>query len=255
MKSNTMVSRTEILSWCANELAIATFKDFSPNGLQIEGKPNISHIVCAVTASQAAIDFAISQQADLLLVHHGMFWKSEPSIITGWKKQRIKTLINHDINLVGYHLPLDAHQQWGNNVQLAAKLGWIVEGCGGEQNLLQYGRLSQPQTVADLVQHIGQTLNRPPLLLCQNPHQTVQRLAWCSGGGQSFFQQAIDLGVDAFITGEVSEPQYHLALESGIAFIAAGHHATERYGIQSLAAAISTQFQLPYQFFDEFNPV
>jgi dinuclear metal center YbgI/SA1388 family protein len=250
-----MVSRKEILDWCSQELALSQFRDFSPNGLQIEGTRDISKIVCAVTASQAAIDFAIAQQADMLLVHHGMFWKGEPSIITGWKKQRIQSLITSNINLVGYHLPLDAHQQWGNNVQLAVKLGWVIDGYSGEQNLLQYGRLSQPQSSKELAQHIARILKREPLLLCHDPHQSVQRLAWCSGGGQSFFQQAIELGVDVFITGEVSEPQYHLAVESGVGFIAAGHHATERYGIQALAAAISAKFKLSYQFFDEANPV
>ena len=250
-----MANRNEILDWCERELAISQFRDFSPNGLQIEGQNEINKIVCAVSASQAAIDFAIAEQANMLIVHHGMFWKSEPSCITGWKKQRIQALLKHEINLLGYHLPLDAHQRWGNNVQLATKLGWEIEGCCGEQNLLQYGRLSQPKTATELARHSAQTLQREPLLLCQHKQQQIQRLAWCSGGGQSFFQQAIDMGVDAFITGEVSEPQYHLAQETGVVFMAAGHHATERYGIQALAAQISAEFNLPHFFFDEANPV
>lgn len=250
-----MANRNEILHWCERELAISQFRDFSPNGLQIEGQNEINKIVCAVTASQAAVDFAIAEQANMLIVHHGMFWKSELSCITGWKKQRIQALLKHEINLLGYHLPLDAHQRWGNNVQLATKLGWEIEGCCGEQNLLQYGRLSRPKTATELARHIAQTLQREPLLLCQHKQQQIQRLAWCSGGGQSFFQQAIDMGVDAFITGEVSEPQYHLAQETGVVFMAAGHHATERYGIQALAAQISAEFKLPHFFFDEANPV
>lgn len=250
-----MANRNKILDWCERELAISQFRDFSPNGLQIEGQNEINKIVCAVTASQAAIDFAIAEQANMLIVHHGMFWKSEPSCITGWKKQRIQALLKHEINLLGYHLPLDAHQRWGNNVQLATKLGWEIEGCCGEQNLLQYGRLLQPKTATELARHIAQTLQREPLLLCQHKQQQIQRLAWCSGGGQSFFQQAIDMGVDAFITGEVSEAQYHLAQETGVVFMAAGHHATERYGIQALAAQISAEFNLPHFFFDEANPV
>ncbi|PIT20642.1 Nif3-like dinuclear metal center hexameric protein [Snodgrassella communis] len=250
-----MAKRKEILDWCAQQLAVAQFRDFSPNGLQVEGTDEVNSIVCAVSASQAAIDFAVEQQADMLLVHHGMFWKNEAAAITGWKKRRIQTLLSHDINLVGYHLPLDAHQQWGNNVQLARRLGWQVDGCGGEQNLVQYGSLAHPQSALELAGQLELSLSRRPVLLCADVQQSVRKLAWCTGGGQSFFQLAIDAGVDAFVTGEVSEPQYHLAQECGVVFIAAGHHATERYGIQALAAAVAEQFGISQQFFDEPNPV
>lgn len=249
-----MANRNEILEWCATQLDINQFRDFCPNGLQIEGKNEVNRIVCAVTASQAAIDFAVAQQADMLLVHHGMFWKNENAGITGWKKRRIQTLLCHDINLVGYHLPLDAHQRWGNNVQLGLRLGWQLDGCGGEQNLLQFGTLTHPQTPVELAEQLAQNLGRKPLLLSTRPQQQIRKLGWCTGGGQSFFQQAIDTGVDAFITGEVSEPQYHLAQECGVVFIAAGHHATERYGIQALAQALAAQFNIHQQFFDEPNP-
>ncbi|WP_239372981.1 Nif3-like dinuclear metal center hexameric protein [Snodgrassella gandavensis] len=249
-----MAKRKEILDWCAQQLAIAQFRDFSPNGLQVEGRDEVNSIVCAVTASQAAIDFAVAQQADMLLVHHGMFWKNEAAAITGWKKRRIQTLLGNDINLVGYHLPLDAHQQWGNNVQLARRLGWQIDGCGGEQNLVQYGTLAHPQSALELAGQLELSLGRVPMLLCADAQQPVRRLAWCTGGGQGFFQYAIDAGVDAFITGEVSEPQYHLAQECGVVFIAAGHHATERYGIQALAFAVAEQFGIRQQFFDELNP-
>jgi dinuclear metal center YbgI/SA1388 family protein len=249
-----MVMRKEILDWCAQQLAVAQFRDFSPNGLQVEGRDEVNSIVCAVTASQAAIDFAVAQQADMLLVHHGMFWKNEAAAITGWKKRRIQTLLANDVNLVGYHLPLDAHQQWGNNVQLALRLGWQVDGCGGEQNLVQYGSLAQPLTAAELAWQLELSLGRVPVLLCADQQQPVRRIAWCTGGGQGFFQYAIEADVDAFITGEVSEPQYHLARECGVVFIAAGHHATERYGIQALACVLAEEFGIRQQFFDESNP-
>lgn len=249
-----MANRNEILEWCATQLDINQFHDFCPNGLQIEGKNEVNRIVCAVTASQAAIDFAVAQQADMLLVHHGMFWKNENAVITGWKKRRIQTLLCHEINLAGYHLPLDAHQRWGNNVQLGLRMGWQLDGCGGEQNLLQFGTLTHPQTPVELAEQLAQNLGRKPLLLSTRPQQQIRKLGWCTGGGQSFFQQAIDTGVDAFITGEVSEPQYHLAQECGVVFIAAGHHATERYGIQALAQALAAQFNIYQQFFDEPNP-
>lgn len=250
-----MVQRDELIAWCNKQLAVTQFKDYAPNGLQVEGRRDISKIVCAVTASQAAIDFAVAQAADMLLVHHGLFWKSEPVGIVGWKKRRIHTLLTHDINLVGYHLPLDAHAEWGNNAQLARHLGWQIDGQLGEQNLLMTGHLPHPQTAAQLVQHMGEQLRRVPLLLCRDEQQPITRLAWCSGGAQGFFQATIDLGVDAFVTGEVSEAQYHLALENNVAFIAAGHHATERYGVQALAQALAAEFGVSVQFYDDNNPV
>lgn len=250
-----MVQRQQILDWCQTQLAVDAFRDYAPNGLQVEGRPEVGKIVCAVTASRAAIAFAASQGADLLLVHHGLFWKSEPAGIVGWKKQRIVELLKHDINLVAYHLPLDAHPAWGNNARLAAHLGWQTEFQTGEQNLLTVGRLPEPLSLQHLQMQIAHGLQRQPLLLCADAERPVSRLAWCSGGAQGFFQAAIDLGVDAFVTGEVSEAQYHLAQESGVAFIAAGHHATERYGVQALVSALSETFGLPFVFFDEANPV
>lgn len=245
----------DILAWCHEQLALAQFKDYAPNGLQVEGRGAVGKIVCAVTASRAAIDFAVAAGADMLLVHHGLFWKSEPVGIVGWKKQRIATLLAHDINLVGYHLPLDAHPQWGNNAQLAARLGWQVERQCGEQNLLMLGRLPEAVSLRQLRVRLTAQLGQAPLLISGDESQTVSRLAWCSGGAQGFFQAAIDLGVDAFVTGEASEAQYHLAHETGVAFVAAGHHATERYGVQALAAAIERLFGVPFLFFDEKNPV
>lgn len=250
-----MVKRDELISWCNMQLAVAQFRDYAPNGLQVEGCGEVRKIVCAVTASQAAIDFAAAQTADMLLVHHGLFWKSEPVGIVGWKKRRIQALLTHNISLAGYHLPLDAHPAWGNNAQLARHLGWQIDAQTGEQNLLMTGHLPHTRTAAQLVRDMGEKLCRVPLLLCRDEQQPVTRLAWCTGGGQGFFQAAIDMGVDAFVTGEVSEAQYHLALENEVAFVAAGHHATERYGVQALAQALADEFAVPVSFYDDANPV
>ena len=187
-------------------------------------------------------------------MHHGLFWRSEPTAIIGWKKQRIAALLAHNINLIGYHLPLDAHPTLGNNAQLAAKLNWQPENTFGEQNLLNIGILPNNQrTLAQLAQAIEQTLGRTPTII-GNPKQPLTRIAWCTGGAQWYFQAAIDANADVYLTGEISEAQYHLANETDTAFIAAGHHATERYGIQALGKALAQQFDVKVQFFDEHNP-
>ena len=204
--------------------------------------------------SEPAINHAVEQGADTLLVHHGLFWRSEPTAIIGWKKQRIAALLAHNINLIGYHLPLDAHPTLGNNAQLAAKLNWQPENTFGEQNLLNIGILPNNQrTLAQLAQAIEQTLGRTPTII-GNPKQPLTRIAWCTGGAQWYFQAAIDADADVYLTGEISEAQYHLANETDTAFIAAGHHATERYGIQALGKALAQQFDVKVQFFDEHNP-
>lgn len=249
-----MANRTEIIKWCDELLQSQQFKDYAPNGLQIEGRTHINKIITAVTASQAAIDFAVSQNTDMLLVHHGFFWKSEPTTLTGWKGKRIATLMKNDVNLVGYHLPLDAHPELGNNATLAQKCGWQPEKQFGEQNLLNIGTLPENQrNLAQLAAHIQSVLGRKPV--CVGDFSgSLKKIAWCTGGAQGYFQAAIDEGADVFVTGEISEPQYHLANETGVAFISAGHHATERYGVQALAAAIAAQFGVHHQFFDEENP-
>ncbi|MDO5686706.1 MAG: Nif3-like dinuclear metal center hexameric protein [Neisseria sp.] len=249
-----MIQRQDLLNWLHTELAVAAFQDYAPNGLQVEGNAAIRKILCAVTASRAAIEAAIAAGADTLLVHHGMFWKSEPATIVGWKKERIRLLLAHDMNLLAYHLPLDAHPEWGNNAQLARFLGWQCDTVTGEGNLLWLGRTRQPQTLAELTQELSAVLRREPLTV-GDAAQNIERIAWCSGGAQGFFQAAIDAGVQAFITGEASEAQYHLAQETGTAFIAAGHHATERYGVQALAAAVNRHFGIETVFFDQDNPV
>lgn len=250
-----MANCQAILAWCDQQLQTHLYRDYAPNGLQVQGVADIYKIVTAVTASRAAIEFAVEQGAQMLLVHHGMFWKSEPISITGWKRERIATLLRHDVNLVGYHLPLDGHPQWGNNAQLAQKCGWLPESQFGEQNLLNVGTLPENQnTLAKLTMHLESVLQRQPTVI-GHLSGSLKKVAWCTGGAQSFFQQAIDAGADVYITGEISEAQYHLAKETGVAFISAGHHATERYGVQALGAAIAHEFSVETSFFDEANPV
>ncbi|EGZ51356.1 Nif3-like dinuclear metal center hexameric protein [Neisseria wadsworthii] len=248
-----MAARQDILDWCDDTLQVTNFSDYAPNGLQVEGCSKVERIVTSVTASFAAIEYAATQQADMLLVHHGMFWRSEPVTITGWKKQRIATLLQHQINMVGYHLPLDAHPKLGNNAQLAKRMGWIVEKQTGEQNLLNIGCLSETQSLTVVAAMLAHELEREPIVVGNNSKE-IRKLAWCTGGAQNFFQQAIDEGVDAYITGEISEAQYHLANETGVAFISAGHHATERYGVQALGEAIKSRFGVELYCFDEQNP-
>ncbi|AUZ03898.1 Nif3-like dinuclear metal center hexameric protein [Vitreoscilla sp. C1] len=247
------MQRNELMTWIHNQLQVDVFKDYAPNGLQLQGKAEIGHITCAVTASLAAIEAAVANGSDLLLVHHGWFWKSEPTVITDWKFKRIQTAMQAGLNIAGYHLPLDAHPQWGNNAQLAHVLGLKMQAQFGHQNLLAQGVLQDALSLADFNQQIETALQRQPTVIGR-PEKPIQHVAWCTGGAQGFFQDAIDAGVDAYITGEISEAQYHLANETDVAFIAAGHHATERYGIQALASAIEVEFGIAHQFFDEANP-
>ncbi|MBY0340091.1 MAG: Nif3-like dinuclear metal center hexameric protein, partial [Rhodocyclaceae bacterium] len=209
------------------------FRDYCPNGLQVEGRAETKRILCGTTASQALIDAAIERQADAILVHHGWFWKGEDGRVTGFRKQRMAALLKHDINLFAYHLPLDAHPVLGNNAQLAAKFGWKIDGNFGEQNIGFIGTPSSLVSAEQLAQQVGTVLNRAPQLLGDGKRQ-IRRVAWCSGGAQGYFEEAIAAGADLFLSGEVSEQTYHLAMETGIPYIAAGHHATERYGVQAL---------------------
>ena len=245
---------TDLLQWCDKQLQPTLFQDYAPNGLQVEGTSEITKVLAAVTASEAAIDAAIAKGAELLLVHHGYFWKSEPVPITGWKKRRIEKLLAHQINLVAYHLPLDAHPVLGNNSQLAQKMGWQITQLNTPDNLLTEGFLPEEITLSQFGETLNKQLGRTPVLL-GNPQQLIKKLAWCTGGAQGYFQDAINLGVDCFVTGEVSESQFHLANETGVAFVGAGHHATERFGIQALACKMSEEMTVESSFFDEKNPV
>ena len=230
------------------------YKDYAPNGLQIEGRTQVERLICGVTASQALIDAAIARKADAILVHHGYFWKGEDARLVGMKRARVAKLLQYDINLIAYHLPLDAHPELGNNAQLAAVLGWQTQGQAGEQGLLWHGEWPEGGSAAQLATVISERLGRQALLLGP-AERPVRRLAWCTGGAQGFFEQAIALGVDAFVTGEVSEQCCHLAQEYGVAFLAAGHHATERYGVQALGEKISHSHGIHVEYVEIFNPV
>jgi len=235
-------------------LDVARFRDYCPNGLQVEGRPQVARVLCGVSASQALLDAAVARGADAVVVHHGWFWKSEDGRVTGIRKQRLATLLRHDISLFGYHLPLDAHAFLGNNAQLAARLGWQVEGRFAEQDIGFFGAPAAPQSAVDLAANLERSLGRAPLLVGDGSRQ-VKRLAWCSGGAQGYFEQAIALGVDCYISGEISEQTTHLARETGIPYITAGHHATERYGIEALAGYLRDQLGLDAEFLDLDNPV
>jgi len=248
------MKREELAHYLDQLLDSARFRDYCPNGLQVEGSADVRRIVAGVTASQSLVDTVIARGADTLLVHHGWFWRGEDGRITGFRKARLQALLKHDINLFGYHLPLDGHAEFGNNAQLAKRMGWAVDGRFGEQDIGWYGRTAEPTTLVELTRKIGAELRREPLVI-GDEKRSVQRIAWCSGGAQSLFEQAIDQGVDVYVTGEVSEQNVHLARESGVAYIAAGHHATERYGVQALAVHLSERFGLECEFVDIDNPV
>lgn len=252
-----MIDTRELLDYCDRLLDSAAFADYCPNGLQVQGGERVWRIVSGVTASQALVDAAIAAQADLLLVHHGYFWKGEPAPLTGIKQRRIKALLQHDINLVAYHLPLDVHAELGNNVQLAHVMDWQIEGGlepDNPRSVGLQGRLSVPLSGEQLAAQLAQRLQRTPLHIPGND-RPIRRIAWCTGAAQGYIDRAIALGVDAYITGEVSEPTVHLAREHGIHFFAAGHHATERYGVKALGEHLAQQFGIQHQFIDIDNPV
>jgi len=230
----------------------ARFKDYGPNGLQVEGRAEVNHLVCGVTASLALIDAAIAAGAHAILVHHGLFWRGQDGRVTGWMKRRLARLLQHEVNLFAYHLPLDAHPTLGNNAQLGDRLGWAADGRFGEQDLGFTGAI-EPTDLAALSAHVQATLGRP-VTAVPGDGRPLRRVAWCSGGAQGYFEAAIAAGADAFLTGEISEPQAHYARETGVAFIAAGHHATERYGVQGLGAQLAQDLGLTWQFIDVDNP-
>ena len=246
--------REELVQYLDELLEAGRFKDYCPNGLQVEGAGRVERIVVGVTACKALIDAAVARGADTLLVHHGWFWRGEDGRVTGFRKVRMQTLLAHDINLIAYHLPLDAHPELGNNARLAALLGWRPDGRFGEQDIGWTGRLAAPQTLAELERHVAGALRRTPLTI-GDADRRIERVAWCSGGGQGYFEQAAALGVDAFLSGEISEHTVHLARESGVAYLACGHHASERYGVAALAAYLNRNCGLQCEFVDLDNPV
>lgn len=234
------------------ELKIELFQDYAPNGLQVEGRPHIGKIVTGVTACQALLDQAVTLQADAVLVHHGYFWKNDSSVVRGMLRRRLQTLLCHDINLYAYHLPLDAHPTLGNNAQLAKLLG--IHTLGELDTVALHGEFDQPIQPSELLQRLEQSLGRSVLHCGDNAPALIRRVGWCTGGGQGYIEQAALLGLDAFISGEVSEKTIHVAREMGLHFFAAGHHATERYGIKALGEWLAKHRGFDVTFIDIENP-
>jgi dinuclear metal center YbgI/SA1388 family protein len=248
----------QIVDYCNQLLNIQEFRDYCPNGLQVEGKDDVKKIIIGVTASYDFLVQAVAVGADAVLVHHGYFWKGEDSSIVGLKKNRIACLLQNNVSLLAYHLPLDAHTQYGNNIELAKKLNISVKGCveqGVAKGLLWFGELANEKTAAELSHHINDSLNRQPLHLSSKTDQKIKTVAWCTGGAQNYIEEAAKLGVDAYISGEVSEQTFHLAKELDIHYFAAGHHATESYGVQALGMHLAEQFGVDVEFIDIDNPV
>ncbi len=241
-------------AYLAEYLRVQDFRDYCPNGLQVEGRAQVTRIVTGVTASAALLEAAIAERADALIVHHGYFWRGEDGRITGMRRRRLGLLIDNDINLFAYHLPLDVHPEVGNNAMLARQLGLEVETRFGEQDIAVLGTIAAGTTAGSFARTITEKLGRAPLLI-GDAARPLRRIAWCTGGAQGMFEQAITLGVDAYVSGEISEQTVHLARESGVAYIAAGHHATERYGVQALGAHLAQRFGLEHRFIEIDNPV
>lgn len=248
-----MILRDELSKVCTQWMSVDQIQDYCPNGLQVEGKSEIHKLATSVTASVAAIEAAIEWGADALLVHHGYFWRNETASIVGAKAERIRRLMQADMNLFAYHLPLDMHAEFGNNAELA-KLWNLVDDGSDAKRVWRTGTLDFALPIDGFVERIRRTLRREPLVIAAGPKQ-VSRVAWCSGGAQGYFAQAIEQGIDVFITGEVSEQCYHQAMEAGVHFIAAGHHATERYGVQALGSQLAQEFELEHRYIELANPV
>lgn len=245
---------TELNAW----MNPSAYKDYCPNGLQIEGCARIERIICGVTASESLIDHAIAHKAQAILVHHGYFWRGEAPVITGQKARRLKKIMQHDLSLIAYHLPLDVHPVLGNNATLANRLRFTVEGqvsAGDTPGLLWFGRLHEPMSSEQLTAHISCLLGRRPLLLGDSGSRLLRTIAWCTGGAQGYIDQAIGLGVDVYLSGEASEQTFHSAVESGIVYVGAGHHATERFGVQALGAKIQESSGIAVEYFEIDNPV
>lgn len=251
-----MVMLHELVAYTGALLNISAFKDYCPNGLQVEGRVQVHTLVSGVSASARLLDAALALNADAILVHHGYFWKGEDARVVGYKKQRLQRLLRADVNLLAYHLPLDAHPELGNNAQLAQVLGLNITGAfdtdsGPKLGLV--GELSQPQSGELFAAHIERVLGRTPLHVAGAASQ-IKTVAWCSGGAQGYIDRAASLGVDAYLTGEVSEYTVHIARETGLHFFAAGHHATERYGVQALGAHLARHFGLRHEYVEIENP-
>ena len=248
-----MAARSEVDRYLNDLLAPQGFRDYGPNGLQVEGKPEVHTLVSGVTASLALIDAAAARGADAILVHHGLFWRGQDGRVTGWLRARLAPLLAHGINLFAYHLPLDAHPELGNNAQFGARLGLQADARFGDQDLgfaAAAGALATPAALQAAVQRVCERA----AVLVPGDGRALKRIGWCTGGAQGAFEAAIAAGVDAYVTGEISEPQAHIARETGVAFVACGHHATERFGAPAVGAHLAERFGLEHRFIDIENP-
>ncbi len=252
-----MASRHDIDGYLNIALDVASYNDYGPNGLQVEGRRDVRRLVSGVTASLALIDAAIECDADALLVHHGLFWRGQDGRLTGWLAERVRRLMKHEVNLFAYHLPLDAHPEWGNNAQFGRRLGLRADARFAAQNLGFVGPASSDDastiTLDALEQRIQAALQRSPTVV-GGDGRAIRRVAWCTGGAQGLFEDAIQAGADVYITGEISEPQAHLARESGVAFVACGHHASERFGAPALGEHVAQRFAIEHRFVEIANP-
>lgn len=248
-----MVKTDELEHYLNTLLNVSKFKDYAPNGLQVEGRKSICKIVTGVTACQALLDAAVELGADAVLVHHGYFWRGDNPVVRGMHQRRLASLLKNDLNLFAYHLPLDAHPELGNNAQLAKRLGLIVETTLNEQGIGNVGVLAEPTSLETFSLKIEQVLQRKPLTVAGGDH-LIQRIAWCTGGAQGYIQDALGFGVDAYLSGEISEHTTHSARENHVHYIAAGHHATERYGVQALGEHLTERFGVECKFVEIDNP-
>jgi dinuclear metal center YbgI/SA1388 family protein len=249
-----MVKLNELTHYTQQLMHVERFKDYCPNGLQVEGRQDIRKIVSGVTASMALLEAAHKANSDLILVHHGYFWRNEDARIVGIKRNRIAYLMKNDLNLMAYHLPLDAHAEFGNNVQLGKLLGFNAVDYAGDEDLVAYAELETPITLNDLLLRIEGRLQRSPMSIGDSD-KLIKKVAWCTGAAQSYIETAAALGADVFISGEISEQTTHQALEMGLTYVAAGHHATERYGVKALGEHLAFKFNLEHEFIDINNPV
>jgi len=252
-----MVALMDLVRYSNAVLDVDEFRDYAPNGLQVEGAKDIELLVTGVTANLALLEAAVEVGAQAVMVHHGYFWKSEAASVVGMKRRRLKILLENDISLLAYHLPLDAHDSWGNNAQLAKRNGWIVRGRFGEGKtpLGFYGELPRRIELQQFCQDVERKLGRTVQLIKGGVSTEVKRIAWCSGAAQSYIEEAANLGVDLFLSGEISEQTVHVAREMGIHYVAAGHHATEKYGVSCFGVHLAEKFEFQHRFIDIDCPV
>jgi len=249
-----MISLASLLDFVNEVLQPQRFQDYCPNGLQVEGRPEVRKIVTGVTACQALLDQAIDAQADVILVHHGFFWRGDDPCLTGRQRNRVKRLLQADVSLIAYHLPLDAHPELGNNVALAKVLDLLPENTLNEDGIGNIGCLTQSMKATEFAAHIHRRLGRKPLHIPADG-EFIETVAWCSGAAQGYIDNAVAAGVSAYLSGEISEQTVHIAREENIHYFAVGHHASERYGVQVLGDFLAERFDLQHEFIDIDNPV